>query len=813
MLFLQDIRYGARALRKNPSFTLAAIAILILGIGGNAAIFTITNALLLKPLPYQQPLQLMLLGTRQGDNSGLGPISLNRFDLLRERQKSFSGVAVFTNDSLALTGRGEPQQVPVARVSPNLFPLLGIKPQLGRMFTEDEGQPSGKPVVMLTDSFWHSRFGGDRKVVGQVIDLDSTPYTIIGVLPAGVQFPFLGPAEIWSPRYFELTFMNPQQLRAGVGYLKAIARLKPESSLESATSEMEVFNKQYKQQFPSASSMGIGGLQDLTVANLRLLLIFLSVAVGVVLLIACANVASLLLSRALARRREIAVCAALGASRKVIIWQLLTESVMLALIGGLLGLGLGFVATRYLATIISTNGQNSLALGFAINIDWRVMFFTLVVSVLTGLGFGIVPALQLSRTNINQTLREEGRASTGGHHQLELKGALVVGQVALSLVLLIAASVLLRSFSRLLSIDPGFDPHKVLTMKVSLPTVKYSKSEQQVAFFSEMLRKVSAVPGVTSVAMSAALPLHPIRVSPILPEGQPEVPLPERPFTIVEVISPGWFRTMHAPMKEGRDFTESDNNHAPNVVIINESLARRYWMDESPLGKHILVGREPTPAEIVGVAADLKNYGLAVDPQPQLYLPFPQLPWGNMNLLARTSLEPHAVASAVRAQISAIDPDQPVTGIQSLEELLDDLRAQPRSTIVLLAIFSATALTLAIVGLYGVLAYLVAQRRQELGIRLALGADKANIMRLVIEHGLRLTVIGIGIGVVLALVIALMVARLGTGTLGISLYKSGWSDLPIFIVAPLAFLSIALLACYLPARQATRVDPAEALRL
>jgi putative ABC transport system permease protein len=813
MFSLQDIRYGARALRKNPSFTLAAIAILILGIGGNAAIFTITNALLLRPLPYQQPLQLMLLGTRQGDNSGLGPISLNRFDLLRERQKSFSGVAVFTNDSLALTGRGEPQQVPVARVSPNLFPLLGIKPQLGRMFTEDEGQPSGKPVVMLTDSFWHSRFGGDRKVVGQVIDLDSTPYTIIGVLPAGVQFPFLGPAEIWSPRYFEITFMNPQQLRAGVGYLKAIARLKPESSLESATSEMDVFNKQYKQQFPAAASMGIGGLQDLTVANLRLLLILLSVAVGVVLLIACANVASLLLSRALARRREIAVRAALGASRKVIIWQLLTESVMLALIGGLLGLGLGFVATRYLATIISTNGQNSLALGFAINIDWRVMFFTLVVSVLTGLGFGIVPALQLSRTNINQTLREEGRASTGGHHQLELKGALVVGQVALSLVLLIVASVLLRSFSRLLSIDPGFDPHKVLTMKVSLPTVKYSKSEQQVAFFGEMLRKVSAVPGVTSAAMSAALPLHPIRVSPILPEGQPEVPLAERPFTIVEVISPGWFRTMHAPMKRGRDFTEGDNNHAPNVVIVNESLARRYWMDESPLGKHILVGRQPTPAEIVGVAADLKNYGLAVDPQPQLYLPFPQLPWGNMNLLVRTSLEPHAVASAVRAQISAIDPDQPVTGIQSLEELLDDLRAQPRSTIVLLAIFSATALTLAIVGLYGVLAYLVAQRRQELGIRLALGADKANIMRLVIEHGLRLTVIGIGIGVVLALGIALMVARLGTGTLGISLYKSGWSDLPIFIVAPLAFLSIALLACYLPARQATRVDPAEALRL
>lgn len=819
MFSLQDIRYGGRALRKNPGFTLAAIAILMLGIGGNAAIFTITNALLLRPLPYQQPQQLMLLGThRDGDNNGLGPFSLNRFDLLRERQKSFSGVAVFANDSLTLTGRGEPQQVPIARVSPNLLTLLGVKPQLGRAFTEDEGQPSGKPVVMLTDAFWHSRFGGARNVIDQVINLDSTPYTIVGVLPSGVQFPFLGPAEIWSPRYFEITFMTPQHLRAGVGYLQAIARLKPESSLKSATSEMEVFNQQYNRQYPKAPdggpavSMVVGGLQNLTVANHRLLLILLSIAVGVVLLIACANVASLLLSRALARRREIAVRAALGASRKAIIGQLLTESVMLALIGGLLGLGLGFVITPYLATIISTNGQSSFALGFAINMDWRVMLFTLVVSVLTGLGFGIVPALQLSRTNINQTLRDEGRAATGGQHQAELKGALVVGQVALSLVLLIAASVLLRSFSRLLSVDPGFDPHNVLTMKVSLPTVKYSKPEQQIGFFDEMLRKVSAVPGVNSVAMSAALPLNPIRITPILPEGQPEVPLAERPFIIIEAISPGWFHTIHAPLKEGRDFAETDNNHAPNVIIVNEALAHRFWLNQNPIGKHILVGRQTTPAEIVGVAADLKNSGLAVDAQPQLYLPFPQLPWGNMNLLVRTNLEPHAMASAVQAQISAIDPDQPVTGIQSLEELLDNSRTQPRSTMLLLAIFSATAVALVIVGLYGVLAYLVAQRRQELGIRLALGADRTHIMRMVVRHGVRLTLLGIGIGVFLAMGIALIVAWQGTGTLGISLYKSGWSDLSTFIIAPLAFLAIALLACYLPARQATRVDPAEALR-
>ncbi|HEV2960803.1 MAG TPA: ABC transporter permease, partial [Candidatus Angelobacter sp.] len=705
----QDIRYGARMLRKNPGFALAAIITLMLGIGGNAAIFTITSALLLRPLPYHDPQQLVLLGThRQGDTDRVGPFSLNRYDLLRERQSSFSSVAVFASDSLNLTGRGEPQQVPVARVSPNFFTVLGIKPQLGRTFADGEGQPSGKQVVMISDALWHNRFGGDSSVIDQLITLDSSPYTIVGVLPSGVQFPFMGPAEIFSPRYFEITFMTPQHLRAGVGYLQGVARLQPESSLKSAASEMEIFNKQYNDQYPKAPdggpavSMVTGNLQELTVVNLRLLLIFLSVAVGVVLLIACANVASLLLSRALARRKEIAVRSALGASRGAIIRQLLTESVLLALIGGLLGLGLGLAATKYLATIVSTTGQNSLSLGFPITMDWRVLSFTLVIAILTGLGFGIFPALQLSRTNINQTLRDEGRGATGSQRHAELKGLLVIGQVALSLMLLIAASLLLRSFSRLLRVDPGFDPRNMLTMKVSLPTVKYAKPEQQIAFFDEMLRKVSALPGVNSVAMSAALPLNPIRITPVLPEGQSDVPLAQRPFIIIEAVSPGWFHTMRAPLKSGRDFTGVDNGEAPNVVIVNEALAHRYWPNENPVGKHITVGRQTTPAEIIGLAADLKNTGLAVDAQPQLYLPFRQLPWANMNVLVRTNLEPHAMISAVRGQISAVDPDQPVTGVQSLDELLDGSRAQPRSTMLLLTIFSATALALVIVGLYGV---------------------------------------------------------------------------------------------------------------
>ncbi|HEV3040388.1 MAG TPA: ABC transporter permease [Candidatus Angelobacter sp.] len=441
-----------------------------------------------------------------------------------------------------------------------------------------------------------------------------------------------------------------------------------------------------------------------------------------------------------------------------------------------------------------------------------MLLFTLVVSVMTGLGFGIFPALQLSGTNINQTLRDEGRGATGGRHHLELKGLLVVGQVALSLMLLIAAGLLLRSFMRLMSVDPGFDPARVLTMKVSLPTVKYAKPEQQIAFFDEMLRKVSAVPGVGSTAMSAALPLTPIRVTPVLPEGQPDVPLAQRPFIIIEAITPGWFHTMRVPLKAGRDFKDTDTGQSPNVVIINEALAHQYWPNENPLGKHILVGRQTSAAEIIGVAANVKNSGLALDTQPQLYLPFRQLPWGNMNLLVRTNMEPHAMISAVRGQISAVDPDQPVTGIQSIEELLDDSRAQPRSTMLLLTIFSATALALVMVGLYGVLAYLVAQRRQELGIRLALGADKSQIMRMIIQHGLKLTLVGISVGLVIALVAALAVSLVGVGFMETLLYKAGLRDLTTFAFVPPVFLAIFLLACYIPARQATKVDPAEALR-
>ena len=806
--FLQDLRFGARMLRKNPGFALAAIFTLALGIGGNTAIFTITSSVLLKALPYQDPQQLISLDAQSKDGQS-HCCTLNRFDVVQGRSQSFSAVAAATNDNFNLTGRGEPLQVPAARVSSGFFELLGVKPQLGRFFLPDESQPAGKQVIVISNELWHNRFGGDRNIIGQTVALDGSPYDVVGVLPAGIQFPFLAPADVWSPRYFEHTLFTPQRLRMGVGYLTIIARLRPGISHERAVAEMNVLHQQYHKENPTAPdadaglSMVVTNLQDSVVANIRSMLLMLSGAVGLVLLIACANVASLLLSRALSRRKEIAVRSALGAQRSALIRQLLTESVLLALLGGALGLGLSWAATKYLATL----GNNNLPQGMPITMDARVLLFMVAISVLTGIIFGIFPALQLSKTNVNQTLRDEGRGSTGGHRRVQLRGLLVVGQVALSLLLLIGAGLLVRSFSQLLRVDPGFDPQNVLTMNVSLPTVKYAEPQKQVAFFDDLVRRVSAVPGVRSAAISAALPLVPKRITPVLPEGQPEVPLAERPFIIIEAINPSWFRTLHVPLQAGREFTDADNADAPKVVVVNQALARRYWPGQNPIGKHIALGRQ-TPSEVVGVAADVKNRGLALDAQVQLYFPFSQLPWGNMNLLVRTVNDPHAMVSAIRAQIAAIDADQPVTNIQTVDELMDGSRAQPRFILLVLGIFSAVALVLAIVGIYGVLAYSVAQRRQELGIRLALGAEKSDILRLVVGQGLSLTMIGVGIGLVLALALSWLMASMLSGVL----YKISARDLTTFVLAPVVFMVIALIASYLPARKATQVDPNEALR-
>jgi predicted permease len=504
-VLFRDIRFGLRMLSKNPGLMLAAILTLALAIGANTAMFTVTSALLLRPFPYSNPQQLVTIQVKEQTEDRPG--TLLRYELLRDHGKSFQ-VATWANDNFNLTGRGEPLQVPVARVSANFFSLLGVQPELGRMFTEDEGRPEGRPVVVLSDSVWRSRFGGDPRIIGETVTLDTTPHTIVGVLPPDVQFPFVGQADIWTPRYFEFTLMSPQRLRMGVGYLGFLARLRPGTPLSRAQAELDILNQRYREQNPAAPDADPGTvmlaapLRDLVVADVRGKVLVLSGAVAVVLLIACANVASLLLSRALARRREIAVRTALGARRGVLVQQLLTESMLLALVAGVFGVGLSWAATRALITW----GASQLPQGIPIGVDLRVLLFALFVSLLTGIVFGTMPALQLSRVNLNTTLLEEGRSASAGHARTHMKSLLVIGQVALSLLLLIGAGLLLRSFARLLRVNPGFDPHNVLTMNMSLPTVKYAKSEQQIAFFDEMLRRVSALPGVQSTATSPGLP-------------------------------------------------------------------------------------------------------------------------------------------------------------------------------------------------------------------------------------------------------------------------------------------------------------------
>lgn len=801
---LRNLRFGARRMARTPGFTLAAVLILVLGIGANTAIFTVTNAVLLRPFPYPDPQQLVHLVVRDKDNDRGD--TLVRYELVRDRNDVFQSVAAWASDNLNLTGAGEPMQAAVARVSPSFLTIFGVQPELGRLFTEDEGRPEGKLVVMLSDALWRNRFHGDPGIVGKTVMLDSKAHTIVGVLPADARFPFMEPADVWIPRYFEYSLMSPQRLRMGVGYLDLVARLRPGVSIAQADNELAVLNRRYIGQNPAAPDADSGvqwmaeDLRKQAVGNIGAKLWVLNGAVGLVLLIACANVASLMLARALGRRKEMAVRAALGASRGEIFGQLLTESLMMALIAGALGIALSWIAVPALAEW----GAAQLPRGMPIGVDASVLLFTLAASLLAGAAFGVAPALELARVEPNATLRDEGRGASIGRDRARMQSALVVSQVALSLLLLICGGLLLRSFARLLGADPGFDARNVLTMNISLSTVKYSKPEQQLGFFDDVLRRVERLPGVRGAAISAALPLTYKRITPMLPEGQAEVPLAQRPFIDIEAVSPGWFQTLRVPLRSGREFTEDDNAQAPKAAIVNERFARQFWPGESAVGKHIVVGRGPAATEVVGVTADVKNQGLEQDSQAQIYVPFAQLPWGEMNLLVRTAMQPDDAISAVKAQIAAVDSDQPVTGIKTAEELMDGSRAQPRFIMVLAGAFSVMALTLAIVGIYGLLSFTIAQREQEFGIRLALGAGRGDILRLVLRQGITLTAMGIVAG----LIAASLLTRLASSLL----YNVSARDGTTFVLAPVVFLAIALATSYIAARRTMKVNPIEAMR-
>jgi putative ABC transport system permease protein len=790
---------------KNPGFTTVAILTLALGIGANTAIFSVADALLIRALPYPDPDRLVIVTNARGPNRR--PFSYIRATFVQEHSRSFAGFAPFVTENFNMTGRGDPEQLPAARVASNFFQVLGVGPALGRAFRKEEDLPGSHPAVLISDSLWKRRFGGDPSVLGQSISLDSIDTTIIGVMPANFEFAPLGRSiDIWSTRTFEVNNITADQVRGGITYLIAVARIRRDVPLEQAQAEMRVLDSQYRRENPDQAdadprlNISLNQVQTLMVANVRTAVLVLFGAVGFVLLIACANVASLLLSRALARRKEIAVRTALGASRAGVVRQLLTENILLAVVSGAIGIALSFWTTRAMSTL----PPNALPHINRVEIDGQVLAFTLAVSLLTGILFGLMPALQLSKSDVQGALRDEGRGTTGGRRRNLLRSLLVVSQVALSLILLIGAGLLMRSFLTLRNVNVGFNPHNLLVMNIALPPSRYSTSAQTTGFFDRLVKQVAGMPGVRSAAVSSGLPLHPARYSPLLPEGYPDVPLGQRPLFSIEGISPAFFETMGIPLLHGRAFTDRDQDGAPLVGIINQAFASRFWPNESALGKRILLGTMKQPTIVVGVVGNIKNIRLAVESVPELYYPLTQRPSLSLNLVVRCQDNPRALLAPVRSEILTIDKDQPATDVRTMEQHLASSITPDRLTTLLLVIFSIMALVVATVGLYGLISYSVAQRTQEMGIRLALGAVPGDIRRLVMRQGFVLAMLGIAIGLAGSYFLTRLIKSL--------LYEVSATDVWTYAACGILFLAVALIASYVPARRAARCGPSEALR-
>jgi putative ABC transport system permease protein len=802
----RDVRHAARGLAKHPGFTLLVIVTLALGIGANTAIFTVADALLLRTLPYTGPEQLTLISALEFDKRGTaGELSFPYFNVINDRNRSFSGVAACAFETFSLTGQGDPEQISAARTSWNFFDVLGVRPIAGRTFMREEDQPGGRQVVLISYELWMRLFAGDASAVGRNLTLDARDYTILGVLPPRFTFPLLGTKiDIWSPRVFEMSLVTPARVAAGGLYFHVIGRLRPGVSREQARAEMGALYQQYRRDHPGNFDatmdrvLYVSPLQEQMVANTRPTLLILSAAVGFVLLIACANVAGLLLSRALGRRKEFAVRTALGGSRAVLIRQLLTESVLVAILSGALGILVGYTGTRFLAAF----GQNLLPGTQDIGMDLRVLAFTLGISILSGVLFGLAPSLQLSKPDLNTMLRDEGRGAAGNRRRNRAKNILVIAQVALSLVLLVGSGLLIRSFIRLRAVSPGFDPKNVLTMQISLR--KYEQASQSVAFYQGVIERVKTLPGVEVAAISTALPPVATHGTPILFEGQPAAALGKRPLVYIQQISPDYTKTLGVPLLAGREFTDRDDAQSPKVALINQRMARRFSPNENAIGKRIWVGNLPDPVEVAGVLGDVRNSGMAVAPDGEVFLPFPQLPWTFLYLSVRTTVDPHSLISAVRHEIAAVDRDQPVVEIHTAEELLEASQGQTRFMMFLLSVFSAAAFMLAVVGIYGVIAYSVAQRTQELGIRIALGATRGDILRLVIGNGLILTLSGIAIGTAASAALTRLMTSL--------LYDTSATDPLTFVTSAVLFTAVAAAASFIPARRAAAVDPMEALR-
>ncbi|HEY1947215.1 MAG TPA: ABC transporter permease [Bryobacteraceae bacterium] len=819
----QDLRYGCRTLRQSPSFTLTAVLTLALGIGANTAMFSVVRAVLLTPLEYHNPDRLVHLSLEnvRRDEQDIS-FGQPQFEDLRAAAKSFTEIAAYGRpENIGLSTNGEPEALKGARVSANFLDVLGVAPVLGRSFLAEEDHRGGRPVAMISSALWKRKFGGDPHVTNEAVRLNAASYSIIGVLPPDFEFPFAG-VDVWLTRPSEWSLLPPRYW--GIPVLSGVARLKPQVTLEQARAEMQVLYRQYAAAHPNPFNADAGLdmrtelLKDRLVARARPMLWTLLGAVGFVLLIACANVAGLLLARAATRSREFSLRAALGAGRGRLIRQLLAESLLLSTAGGALGVLLAkwsLSALPHVSVLFPRTGPDTLFMPGAneIRLNSAVLGFSMLLSIATGVLFGLFPSLQVSRPDLVGILRESGATAGLGSHRrffgISTRGVLVVTQVALSIILLIGASLLMQSFARLRSVDPGFQPAHVLVAKIALPLTRYDTDLKKNAFFRNLLPGLENLPGVSGAAMAFSIPTSSwIRTNIRDVEGQPSLdPGDPASNAVWQSITPGYFQALGIPLKQGRPFTARDNMPgAPPVMIINETLAHRLWPDRNPIGMHIKDGYDSFlgQMEVVGVAADIHEGGLALNAQREFYVPSALHPPQTAYLILRVKGDPMRFANIIRNHVFAVDPNQPVSDVQTMDSVLAATLGQRRLTMLLLGAFAVVALLLALIGIYGIIAYSVAQRTQEVGIRRALGAQQADILQLVLRQGLALTLIGGALGVGGAFAVTRVMKSM--------LYGVSATDASTFVGIALLFIAVALAASYIPARRAVRIDPMEALR-
>jgi putative ABC transport system permease protein len=814
--FWQDLRYGARMLLKKPGFTLIAIITLALGVGANTAIFSVVNGVLLRPLSYNEPEQIVTLL-----NSGNYPVSPANFLDFRANSQSFAQMAAAEAWGGALTGNDRPEQLVGLRMGEGLFGLLGARALLGRTLQAEDYQPGKDRVLVLSHKLWQRAFGGDPNVIGRNITLSGESYAVVGVMPPQFQFPpfWATRAEMWAP-----LDLRPRATDRRGGSLRVFARLKPGVTLQQAQAEIDAMNKQLALAYPEADAglnIRVEPLNEKVVGNIRRALLVLSGAVGFVLLIACANVACLLLARLPARQKEAALRVALGASRRRIIRQSLTESLLLSVCGTAVGILLAVWGVDWLTTLLGGNSSSfnvRLPRLSEIKIDVTALGFTLAVSLATSLLFGLAPALAASKPDLNQTLKEGGRGTAGGRRRL--RETLVVVELALALVMLIGAGLLLNSFLKLRAVDPGFNPRNALTMMVSLAGASQYVGPARETFYRQLTDRLTALPGVESVSAINHLPLAGDWWGTSLAiEGRPLPPPGQEVIVIFRVSRPGYFQTMGIPLRAGRDFTERDTPDAPGVAIINETLARRHWPSADPIGKRVTLddprdnSRPPQWLTVVGVVKDVKQNSWTDAPSNEIYIPFQHSRgffrgtaghYTSMTLVIRTSVEPQTLAAASQETVRSLDRNLPVSSVVMMEQVIADTLWQPRFNLQLIGIFAALAMTLAAIGLYGVMSYSVAQRAREVGLRMALGAQRGDVMKLVVGQGMKLALAGVASGLLASAALTRLMEKL--------LFEVSATDFSTFVLIAVLLTLVALVACWIPARRATKVDPMVALR-